>query len=227
MLSQNYDFNSPQLFNSFFENSPIGLAIVGSDHRFLLVNRAFTQITKYSYSELLSKKFDDITHPEDLKSDKEDADRCIRGEIDGYEILKRYLTKDDLSIWINLSVRAVRPIDSNESMYFYVTAMPQKVIHDGKRTSPLYEDLEYSSSSKSSLEIPSDKKIMKWFSINFFNLFTCLVLVLGWLWTFAQSEKDDENIKSQVLEMQRWKNETNDSIRKLLEEMSKERDKKN
>jgi len=227
VLSQNYDFNSPQLFNSFFENSPIGLAIVGSDHRFLLVNRAFTQITKYSYSELLSKKFDDITHPEDLKSDKEDADRCIRGEIDGYEILKRYLTKDDLSIWINLSVRAVRPIDSNESMYFYVTAMPQKVIHDGKRTSPLYEDLEYSSSSKSSLEIPSDKKIMKWFSINFFNLFTCLVLVLGWLWTFAQSEKDDENIKSQVLEMQRWKNETNDSIRKLLEEMSKERDKKN
>ena len=226
MPSQNYDFNSPQLFNSFFENSPVGLAIVSTDHCFLLVNRAFTQITKYSYSELLSKKFDDITHPKDLKSDEEDVNRCISGEIDGYEMLKRYITKDDMSVWVNLSVRAVRSPDSNEVMYFYITAMPQKVIHDGKKSSPVYEKKDSPPSVPHSQEVLSDRKILKWFSANFLNLFTCFVLVLGWFWTFAQNEKDDENVKTKVMEMQRWKDETSNSIRKLLEEMEREKEKK-
>jgi PAS domain S-box-containing protein len=222
VLSQNYDFNSPQLFNSFFENSPVGLAIVATDHRFLLVNRSFTQITKYSYSELLSKKFDDITHPKDLKSDEEDVQRCLIGEIDGYEMLKRYITKDDMSVWVNLSVRAVRRRDDGEIDFFYVTAVPQKVIHDGKTSSPVYEE----SNSDMICKNTSDSKIIRWISSNFLNLFTSLALLLGWFWTFAQNEKDDENVRNQVQEMRRWKDETNDSFRKLLEEISRKKDEK-
>ena len=222
MLSQNYDFNSPQLFNSFFENSPVGLAIVATDHRFLLVNRSFTQITKYSYSELLSKKFDDITHPKDLKSDEEDADRCLKGEIDGYEMLKRYITKDDMSVWVNLNVRAVKGSESGTIDFFYITAVPQKVVHDGKTSSPVYEESNPDMICKNT----SDSKIIRWISSNFLNLFTSLALLLGWFWTFAQNEKDDENVRNQVQEMQRWKDETNDSLRKLLEEISRKKDEK-
>lgn len=227
MLSQNYDFNSPQLFNSFFENSPVGLAIVATDHRFLLVNRSFTQITKYSYSELLSKKFDDITHPKDLKSDEEDVQRCLIGEIDGYEMLKRYITKDDMSVWVNLSVRAVRRREDGEIDFFYVTVMPQRVIHDGKKSTPVYENKKNDQTVKDlSKNSFSDSKILNWLSSNFLNLFTSLALLMGWFWTFAQNEKDDENVRNQVQEMQRWKDETNDSLRKLLEEISRKKDEK-
>src|SRR5260221_10795664 len=56
-------------FSGAFEHAAIGLALVSLDGRWLKVNRAFCDLVGYSEAELLTRTFQDITHPEDLEVD--------------------------------------------------------------------------------------------------------------------------------------------------------------
>ena len=84
------------------------MALVDVDGRFLQVNRALCKIVDYSAEELLQKRFQDITHPDDVARDLEQAHRLARGEISGYQLEKRYLRRDGRSVSINLSVSLLR-----------------------------------------------------------------------------------------------------------------------
>ena len=95
-------------FRSSFENAAIGMALVGTDGRWLQANRALCEIVGYSVDELLGIKFQDITHPEDLTSDLEHARRLLAGEIGSYRTEKRYVRKDGGVVWAALSVSLVR-----------------------------------------------------------------------------------------------------------------------
>ena len=45
------------------------MAIVGSDFRFINVNRMFCEITGFTAGELLTRTFADITHPDHVDKD--------------------------------------------------------------------------------------------------------------------------------------------------------------
>ena len=81
-------------FRSAFEWSPIGIALVGLDGRWLEVNRALCEIVGYTEDELRALTFQDITHPDDLEADLAQAERLFSGEIPSYQMEKRYLRKD-------------------------------------------------------------------------------------------------------------------------------------
>lgn len=81
---------SEQRFKSSFEDASIGMALVGTDGRFLQVNRSLREILGYSERELLSKTFQDITHPDDLDADLVYVQRLLTGEIGTYQMEKRY-----------------------------------------------------------------------------------------------------------------------------------------
>jgi PAS domain S-box-containing protein len=68
-------------FRTAFEGAPIGMALVGLDGRWLQVNEALCELTGYTRQELLSKGFQEITHPEDQKGDAEHARKLRDGEI--------------------------------------------------------------------------------------------------------------------------------------------------
>ncbi|MCX6100526.1 MAG: PAS domain S-box protein, partial [Candidatus Bipolaricaulota bacterium] len=55
---------SEERFRRIFEESPIGMVTVGLDFRFTRANSAFCDMIGYTESELLTKSFVDITHPE-------------------------------------------------------------------------------------------------------------------------------------------------------------------
>ncbi|MES0872949.1 PAS domain S-box protein [Sinimarinibacterium thermocellulolyticum] len=93
--------------------SPIGLAMVGLDGRWLMVNRALCEIVGYGQQELMSMTFQDITHPDDLAPDLELVRRTIDGEIAGYRLSKRYLRKDGGIVPIQLDVSLVRDADGH------------------------------------------------------------------------------------------------------------------
>jgi PAS domain S-box-containing protein len=104
-------------FRRTFDQAPIGAAIVTLDYRFERVNDALCHMTGYSKEELTSMSFIDITHPEDLESDLEDARRLGAGQIEQYEMEKRYIRKDGKIVWVNLHARLIR--DRNgEPLYF-------------------------------------------------------------------------------------------------------------
>jgi PAS domain S-box-containing protein len=91
-----------------YNEAAVGISEVDLRGGFLAVNDRFCEITGYSREELLNRRFQDITHPEDLKQDSELFARLKAGEIDRYKLEKRYIHANGSPIWIELSVTLVR-----------------------------------------------------------------------------------------------------------------------
>jgi len=108
---------SEERFRGAFDYAAIGMALVAPDGRWLEVNQALCNIVGYSESELIGRKFQDITHPEDLDADLEFVRRMLKGEIPFYQMEKRYLHKRGAVVWVLLSVSLVRGGDGNPAYF--------------------------------------------------------------------------------------------------------------
>ncbi|QHU99101.1 sensor histidine kinase [Synechocystis sp. CACIAM 05] len=106
-------YEQQQLLRLYFDQSIIGLAIVSTDKTWINVNPRLCQIVGYSPEELRIKTWAEITHPDDLDLDLNNYQRLLDGEIDGYEIDKRYIHKDGHNIYVNLGVQAHRRLDGS------------------------------------------------------------------------------------------------------------------
>lgn len=102
---------SEERFRQAFDFAGIGMALVGLDGQFTRVNPAFCEIIGYPAGRLLQKKFQEITHPDDLAADIALLDELIAGKRRSYQLEKRYLHRDGHSVWIRLTVSLVRDTD--------------------------------------------------------------------------------------------------------------------
>jgi PAS domain S-box-containing protein len=102
---------SEERFRRVFEEGPLGLALVGKDHRFVQANGALCQLLGYDEAQLLQMSFIDITHPDDVRMDVELAERLFRREIPFYRLQKRYVKKNGEIIWINLTASMIHGPD--------------------------------------------------------------------------------------------------------------------
>lgn len=109
--------DSEERFRKAFQYSAIGMALVGLDGHWLKVNDALCKIVGFSEKELLSKTFQDITHPDDLQTDLGFVKQLLEGEIDHYQMEKRYIHNDGHIVWIRLSVSLIRDAQNN-ALYF-------------------------------------------------------------------------------------------------------------
>jgi PAS domain S-box-containing protein len=107
-------------FQATFENATVGIANVALDGRWLRVNRALCRIVGYSADELVSKSFQDITHPDDLASELPHIEEMLDGKINSYQMDKRYLRKDGPIIWVRLTVGCVRKSDGSVDYFVKV-----------------------------------------------------------------------------------------------------------
>ncbi|MGN2391502.1 EAL domain-containing protein [Pelomicrobium sp. G1] len=108
---------SEKTFISAFEYAAIGMALVSPEGRWLKVNRSLCEVVGYSEAELLTRTFQDITHPDDLETDLQYVRQMLAGEIQTYQMEKRYLHKQGHVIWVLLSVSLVRN-EVGEPLYF-------------------------------------------------------------------------------------------------------------
>jgi PAS domain S-box-containing protein len=95
-------------FRATFENAAVGIAHVAPNGRWLRVNEALCRILGYPADELVTRSFQDITHPDDLAADLSEVKGMLDGEIDNYGMDKRYLRKDGSIVWARLTVGGVR-----------------------------------------------------------------------------------------------------------------------
>jgi len=116
-MSKNDPLSPDALFQSAFEFAAVGMALVSPEGKWLRVNRSVCQITGYSEKELLQRTFQDITHPDDLELDLENVRKMLAGEIETYQMEKRYYRKDGEIVWVLLSVSLVRT-KSGEPLFF-------------------------------------------------------------------------------------------------------------
>ncbi|HWK52835.1 MAG TPA: EAL domain-containing protein [Hyphomicrobiales bacterium] len=98
---------------STFDLSPVGIAHVSQQGRFLHVNAKFCELLGYEPDELVGRQARDITHPDDAHLVDAPAQQMRRGEIASFKLEKRYLRKDGTVLWVSLTSTLKRdPYDS-------------------------------------------------------------------------------------------------------------------
>lgn len=109
--------DSEERFRLAFEEAPIGVALVGTDGRFMRVNNVLCEMVGYSPDELTGLTFQAITHPDDLDLDLALMQQLARGQIPRYQLGKRYVRKDGSLVDIMLSGSVVRGPDGAPIYY--------------------------------------------------------------------------------------------------------------
>ncbi len=94
--------------NQLFERSFIGMSVVSLDGKWLKVNPYLCRMLGYSKDELLQKKFNDITFPDDKDIGTLQANLLVSGEIEHFEIEKRYIHKDGRIIYTLLNSALIK-----------------------------------------------------------------------------------------------------------------------
>ena len=98
---------SEEKFHSVFRDAGVGMAMVSPEGRFLEVNDSFCEFLGYSPAELLGKRVQEVTHPDEVEHCSQVIDKTMAGEfIQRFE--KRYLHKNGEIKWGEVSVSLVR-----------------------------------------------------------------------------------------------------------------------
>ncbi len=108
---------SEHTFRQSLQHAPIGIALLAPDGRWLEVNDAVCRLFGYTREDLMSRTFQDITHPEDLENDLENVKQVLDGTISTYQMEKRYIHRDGHIVWARLSVSLARSSDG-EPLHF-------------------------------------------------------------------------------------------------------------
>ena len=108
---------SEEKFRRTFDQSPIGAAMLSLDWTFLRANEAFCNLTGYEEEELLGTHIIRLTHPDDVEDAQTRSAKLRSGEIDYYELDKRYIHKTGAVVWVHLSAALVRDASGNPIYY--------------------------------------------------------------------------------------------------------------
>jgi diguanylate cyclase (GGDEF)-like protein/PAS domain S-box-containing protein len=93
------------------------MALVATHGRLLDVNRALCDFFGYDRDELLSRTVEDLTHPQDIATDLDHADKIAAGVSDSYHLRKRYIHADGHVLSGYLTVSGIRNAEGRLEMY--------------------------------------------------------------------------------------------------------------
>ena len=102
------------LFRSQFDLGNIGIAITSPDKVWLRVNRHLSDMLGYSEAKLQSLSWAELTHPEDLDKNVAQFNKMVAGEINSYELGKRFIHSDGSIIHTHLTVSCYRGVSEIE-----------------------------------------------------------------------------------------------------------------
>lgn len=99
------------LFHNSFEQSAGGMALVGIDGKFRLVNNRFAEMLGFSKEELLSKTIVSVAHPEEREQAKKSIPAILASGVKNQIIEKRLIRKDGSIIWASISVALIQDLE--------------------------------------------------------------------------------------------------------------------
>lgn len=102
---------SNALFQTQFELGNIGITIASPDKAWLHVNQRLCDLLGYSEAELKQTTWSALTHPDDVAADVAQFERMRAGEIDRYELEKRFIRKDGTILSAHLAAACYRNPD--------------------------------------------------------------------------------------------------------------------
>ena len=99
---------SDQTFRRIFEEGPVGMALIGANRRFQKTNVALARLLGYSRAQLKKLSLLDVTYRPDIQLDHESARRLQRGELKGFTVEKRLVTRTRQIVWARIVTSLIR-----------------------------------------------------------------------------------------------------------------------
>ena len=109
--------DAEERFQRAFEDAAIGMAITGTDGRFVRVNHSLAAMLGHEPQQLAGVTVRDITHPAHHEDDSEAMRALAAGEQNTYSAEKRYLRADGTEAWVALHVTVVRNADGGPQYF--------------------------------------------------------------------------------------------------------------
>jgi diguanylate cyclase (GGDEF)-like protein/PAS domain S-box-containing protein len=95
-------------FHAAFDNAPIGMALFNTDGEYVRVNDTLCRMLGRSRCDLLGRRDQELTHPDDRQADVDAAWRILNGEIDHHQTEKRFLAPCGGVVWTIANLTFVR-----------------------------------------------------------------------------------------------------------------------
>lgn len=111
---------SQRLYQTLFQQAPMGVIHTTLDGAFMRVNRRFCALVGYSEPELLNSRFQALTLQEEVASDTAFLRKLLAGEIEVFQREKRYQHKNGHLVWANVTVVLQRN-NAGEPEHFIVS----------------------------------------------------------------------------------------------------------
>lgn len=112
-LAEQELIKSQTLFTNAFEYAAAGMVLSDMTGRCTKVNRALCDMLGYTEHELLNMSFAEVTHPDDLATNFNEATRLALGEVPSFHMRKRYIHKSGRIVWVRIGASLVRDHNGN------------------------------------------------------------------------------------------------------------------
>jgi PAS domain S-box-containing protein len=99
---------SEERFRRIFNDGPLGMIIADPDFKILKANRAVCEMLEYAEADLPGHSIKEITHLQDRETSINLLIQLLHGEVPLYQLEKRYIKKNEETLWANLTVTAIR-----------------------------------------------------------------------------------------------------------------------
>lgn len=107
-------------FQKVCEQAPVGILVESSDVA-SYVNGAYARMLGMTREQMLRVNWQTYTHPDDINKDHDQFQRLLRGEIDEYDLIKRYVRPDGEIVRVHLFVSILnRAIPVEKSDYICI-----------------------------------------------------------------------------------------------------------
>lgn len=98
---------SEERFRAIVNQATAGIALTDLTGQFMQVNQRYCDIAGYSQEELLQKRMQDITHPDDLPHARALFHQLVANGPE-FVVENRYVRRDGSEVWVNNSVSMIR-----------------------------------------------------------------------------------------------------------------------
>ena len=86
-------------FDVAFDRSPIGMALFNTDGEYVRVNAALSALLGRPPEDLLGRRDQELTHPDDRQADLDAAWEILEGRTDTHQTEKRFVRPDGTVVW--------------------------------------------------------------------------------------------------------------------------------
>jgi PAS domain S-box-containing protein len=109
--------DSETKFRTIFEMTNAAIFFSDKNGQIIIANQSFREMVGFSFEELYWMDFTHFTHLDDLQKENELLKQLLKSDIQQYRLVKRYVTKTNKIIWVDIAMSVIRA-ETGEPYYY-------------------------------------------------------------------------------------------------------------